>query len=51
MKVAVGEALKSLNAVPEIAALLEPELVTATATLPTKLLTGFPETSRTETTG
>jgi hypothetical protein len=30
---------------------LEPPLLTATSTLPTKLLTGFPETSRTEITG
>jgi hypothetical protein len=51
VKVAVGEELRSLNAVPEIAAVFDPKLLTATATLPTKLLTGFPDTSRTETTG
>ena len=51
MKLAVGEELKSLNVVPEITAEFEPELLTATETLPTKLLTGFPDTSRTEITG
>ena len=51
VKVAVGEELKSLNAVPEMTAVFEPELLTATDTLPTKSLTGFPDTSRTETTG
>jgi hypothetical protein len=51
VKVAVGEELKSLKVVPEMTAVFEPELLTATETLPTKLLTGFPDTSRTETIG
>jgi hypothetical protein len=49
--VASGELFKSLNVVPEITAVFEPELLTATETRPTKSLTGFPETSLTETTG
>jgi hypothetical protein len=47
----VGEELRSLKTVPVNTAMLEPPLLTATSTLPTKLLTGFPETSRTEITG
>ena len=51
MKVAVGEPLRSRYAVPEITALFDPELETATETLPTKSLTGLPDTSLTEITG
>jgi hypothetical protein len=51
VNVAVGEELRSLKTVPVNTATLEPALLTATSTLPTKSLTGFPETSRTEITG
>ena len=48
---AVGFPFRSRYAVPEITAELTPALPIATETLPTKSLTGFPETSRTEITG
>jgi hypothetical protein len=51
VKVAVGEALRSLKTVPVRTASLAPAVLTATSTRPTKLLTGLPETSRTEITG
>ena len=51
MKVAVGEPFRSRNAVPEITAELAPALVTPTEIRPTKSLTGFPDTSRTEISG
>ena len=51
MNDAVGTRLGSLKTVPVSSAVCGPGLLTATSTRPTKLLTGLPETSRTETVG
>jgi hypothetical protein len=51
VKEAAGEELRSLKTVPVRTPTFEPELLRVTSTLPTKSLTGLPETSRTETIG